>query len=69
MLGILDISLHLLVGEHQVNIKYCGTAISGSPFNPKAWDSSQVVVTNINQGRMGKPSYFNSKLRLHDFTG
>ena len=41
---------------------YFGQLVPGSPFIAKAWDASKVNVSNISPGRIGKPSYFKSKI-------
>lgn len=46
------------VGDHQVEVKMSGLHVQGSPFIVKSYDSSNVVVTDIQPGTVGKPVYF-----------
>ncbi len=47
-----------MVGDHQVEVKIAGLHVQGSPFIVKAFDASQVIVTDIQPGTVGKPVYF-----------
>ena len=47
-----------IVGDHQVEVKMAGLHVQGSPFIVKAYDASQVLVTDIQPGSVGKPVYF-----------
>ena len=48
-------------GDHSVEIKYADLPIHGSPFVVKAYDSTKVRVTDVNNGVVGKFVYFSSK--------
>lgn len=49
----------VVVGEHKIDIKYCGRPITGSPFICKVSDCAQITVTNLcNVARCGKPIEF-----------
>ena len=47
-----------IVGDHQVEVRMAGLHVQGSPFIVKAYDASQVLVTDIQAGSVGKPVYF-----------
>jgi filamin len=47
-----------MVGDHTVEVKMAGLHVHGSPFIVKAYDASQVIVTDIQTGSIGKPVYF-----------
>jgi len=49
----------VLVGDHQVEVKMGDVQVQGSPFVIKAYDVSKVTVSNITNGFVGKPVYFN----------
>ncbi|KAJ8683635.1 hypothetical protein QAD02_019427 [Eretmocerus hayati] len=46
------------VGDHSVQVKVNGSHVQGSPFLVKAYNASQVKVTDINNGSVGKPVFF-----------
>jgi len=48
-------------GEYEIEVKYFGQPVAGSPFTAKAWDMNKVNVSNVVQGRVGLQSSFNSK--------
>ncbi|XP_034327978.2 filamin-A isoform X5 [Magallana gigas] len=46
------------VGDHKIAIKYRDTEIEGSPFTAKAYDTSAIVVTPLQDGMVGSPVEF-----------
>ncbi|XP_025831707.1 filamin-A isoform X1 [Agrilus planipennis] len=46
------------VGDHSVEVRLPGGHIEGSPFLIKAYDAGRVVVSDINDGMVGKPVSF-----------
>lgn len=46
------------VGDHIISIKYRDTEIEGSPFTAKAYDTSAIVVTPLQDGMVGSPVDF-----------
>lgn len=46
------------VGDHTISIKYRDTEIEGSPFTAKAYDTSAIVVTPLQDGMVGSPVDF-----------
>lgn len=49
-------------GDHSVEVKLSGTHVEGSPFLVKAYNADKVKVTDINNGVVGKPVFFSSKI-------
>lgn len=43
---------------------YAAVPVKGSPFNAKAYDTEQVVISSIGQGILGKPVDFYCKYIL-----
>lgn len=56
-----------VAGDHSVEIKYADLAIHGSPFTVKAYDSTKVRVTDVNNGVVGKFVYFSSEYHVAPF--
>lgn len=50
-----------IVGDHSIEIKYADLPIHGSPFVVKAYDSTKVRVTDVNNGVVGKFIFFSSE--------
>ncbi|XP_061194597.1 filamin-C-like isoform X3 [Saccostrea echinata] len=46
------------VGDHKIFIKYRDTEIEGSPFTAKAYDTSAIAVTPLQDGMVGSPVEF-----------
>ncbi|XP_062567858.1 filamin-A-like isoform X3 [Saccostrea cucullata] len=46
------------VGDHKIFIKYRDTEIEGSPFTAKAYDTSAITVTPLQDGMVGSPVEF-----------
>ncbi|XP_054168385.1 filamin-C-like [Oppia nitens] len=47
------------IGEHLIEVKALGKAITGNPFRSFAYDSSKIKVGTIPNGIIGKPIQFN----------
>ncbi|XP_060073080.1 filamin-C-like [Ylistrum balloti] len=41
------------VGDHQINLKYMGNDVDGSPFTAKAYDTSAIIITPLKNGLVG----------------
>ena len=48
-----------------MELLYDDNHVTGSPFVAKAWDATNVVVSNIGKGQLGKPAHFKSNFFPH----
>lgn len=48
----------LLAGDHEIEVKYGGVDVSGSPFTCRAYDPAKIAVGNIPNGVVDKPVHF-----------
>ncbi|PAV76657.1 hypothetical protein WR25_23383 [Diploscapter pachys] len=46
------------VGDHEIEVKYGGHPVTGSPFTCRAYDPTRIKVGNIPKGLLEKPVYF-----------
>ncbi|XP_078312683.1 filamin-A-like isoform X1 [Crassostrea virginica] len=46
------------VGDHRIKVTYRDTEVEGSPFVAKAYDTSAIVVTPLQDGMVGSPVVF-----------
>ena len=47
------------IGPYLIHVDYNNEPVDGTPFAGNAYDASQVVVSPIPQGKVGKPLQFN----------
>uniref|UniRef100_F1KPG9 Filamin-C n=1 Tax=Ascaris suum TaxID=6253 RepID=F1KPG9_ASCSU len=47
-----------VVGDHEIDIKYGGADVQGSPFTCRAYDPAKIVVANIPNGAVDKAVHF-----------
>lgn len=52
-----------VVGDYQINVRYSGQDVSGSPFTAKAYDSGAIIVTPLHDGIVGQPLSFDIDVR------
>lgn len=56
--------MHLVLmftGDHKISIMYRDTEIEGSPFTAKAYDTSAIMVSPLQDGLVGSPVEFTSQ--------
>ncbi|CAB3401181.1 unnamed protein product [Caenorhabditis bovis] len=46
------------VGDHEIDVKYGGVPVTGSPFTCRAYDPAKIKVGAIPKGLLDKPVYF-----------
>uniref|UniRef100_A0A1I7XV17 Filamin-A n=1 Tax=Heterorhabditis bacteriophora TaxID=37862 RepID=A0A1I7XV17_HETBA len=46
------------VGDHEIEVKYGGVPVTGSPFTCRAYDPANIKVGTIPKGLLDKPVYF-----------
>ena len=50
-----------ILGDHRIKVTYRDTEVEGSPFVAKAYDTSAIVVTPLQDGMVGSPVVFTSQ--------
>ena len=51
-------------GVHQVEVEYCSVAVNGSPFLANVYNPNGIQVTSVNDGMIGKKSFFHGKYEV-----
>ena len=52
-----------ILGDHEIEVKYGGHPVTGSPFTCRAYDPTKIKVGNIPKGLLEKPVYFTGEFR------
>lgn len=49
------------VGDHEIDVRYGGVPVTGSPFTCRAYDPAKIRVGDIPKGFLDKAVYFTGK--------
>lgn len=54
-------------GDHEIEVKYAGSDVQGSPFTCRAYDPAKIGVGDIPNSVVDKPVHFIGKILNHFF--